>query len=53
MGSKSISNLLNVVSNSVKDTLLYAFQEALRPLIESIITGPGAVSFMTEYLANL
>jgi len=49
-GSDIISNRLTLVSNLVKDSLIYAFQEALKPSVEKLISGPEFQSFLAEEL---
>jgi hypothetical protein len=41
---------LTLVSNLVKDSLIYAFQEALKPSVEKLISGPAFQSFLAEEL---
>jgi len=48
MASKKISNILSTAFNSIKDSLTYAFQELLRPIIDSIITTPTFVDIFTN-----
>nr|CAH0098529.1 unnamed protein product [Daphnia galeata] len=49
-GSDIISNRLSLVSNLVKDSLIYAFQEALKPSVEQIVTGPALRNFLAKEL---
>ncbi|XP_046454195.1 uncharacterized protein LOC124201972 [Daphnia pulex] len=49
-GSDIISNRLTLVSNLVKDSLIYAFQEALKPSVEKLVSGPAFQSFLAEEL---
>lgn len=49
-GSDVISQRLSLISNLVKDSLIYAFQEALRPSVEELVTGPALSSFLAENL---
>ncbi|EFX75772.1 hypothetical protein DAPPUDRAFT_323032 [Daphnia pulex] len=49
-GSDIISNRLTLVSNLVKDSLIYAFQEALKPSVEKLVSGLVFKSFLTEEL---
>ena len=47
-GGAQISNRLTLGSNLVKDSLIYAFQEALRPIIEGLVNRPGLFQFFIE-----
>lgn len=38
-GSATITNRITALSNLVKDSLTYAFQEAIRKVLESLIAG--------------
>ncbi|KAI9552764.1 hypothetical protein GHT06_020644 [Daphnia sinensis] len=49
-GSDVISQRLSLISNLVKDSLIYAFQEALRPGVEELVTGPAISDFLAENL---
>ena len=46
-GSDRISNRLTLLSNLVKDSLTYAFQEALKPNVEKLINGPIVRDFIS------
>lgn len=50
MGSARLSNLLNFLANAIKDSLLYAFQEALKPIIESILTNQETQETVLHFL---
>jgi hypothetical protein len=41
---------LTLVSNLVKDSLIYAFQEALKPSVEKLVSGPVFQSILAEEL---
>lgn len=48
-GSDVISNRISLLSNLVKDSLIFAFQEALRPMAEKAIKGSMVRNLLAEH----